>query len=137
MFGTPVPFSYNKSKTGVGKSFQRYLNVRFQCGFDEAYEKVKLICDEINATGTFKVVKVISEYVWYDTFRALDRGWIDFDDSDSEGSYTDTDTDTDANVDINEICLGSSGGFPRKIMTFVRVIGAVAILIGIASAIWA
>ncbi len=133
-FGTPVPFSYNKSKIGVGKSFQRYLNVRFQCGFDEAYEKVKLICEEINSTGTFKVVKVISEYVWYDTFRVLDKGWIDFDDkleNDSEGSSTESDLNAD------EIGLGSSDGFPRKVMTFLGVIGAVSILIGIAGAILA
>jgi hypothetical protein len=29
-------------------------------------------------TTNLKVVKVISEYVWYDTFVELDKGWIDF-----------------------------------------------------------
>lgn len=113
-FNTPVPLSYNKSKTGVGKSFQRYLNVRFQCGFDESYDKVKLICDEINNTKIFKVIKVISEYVWYDTFREMDKGWIDFDENDEMG-------------------LGCSDGFPMKVImclsTFAIVMGLVSCFI--------
>lgn len=78
-FLTPVPLSYNRSKIGTDGGYQRYLNVRFrEFGSDDAYDRVKQIIGRINDTTVFKVIKVISEYVWYDTFTALDEGWIDF-----------------------------------------------------------
>jgi hypothetical protein len=77
-FATPVPLSFNRSTHPDG-GYQRYLNVRFRnMGSVEALEKIEEIKLAINQTGTLKVVKVIAEYVWYDTFVALDKGWIDF-----------------------------------------------------------
>ena len=84
IFNAPVPLSYNKTKADVSEnSYQRYLNVRFECGFDDAHKKVNQIKDEINNTiindvEKLNVLKIISEYVWYDTYRQLDAGWIDF-----------------------------------------------------------
>ena len=78
-FHTPVPLSYNRSKIGTDGGYQRYLNVRFRdFGSGDAYDRVKQIVDRISTTTVFKVIKVISEYVWYDTFTALDKGWLDF-----------------------------------------------------------
>ncbi len=77
-FGVPVPTSFNRS-VHVDGGYQRYLNVRFRnTGSDEALLKVKEIVTKINSETNFKVVKVISEYVWYDTYVELDKGWIDF-----------------------------------------------------------
>lgn len=77
-FGVPVPTSFNRS-THIDGGYQRYLNVRFRnTGSSEALSKVKEIVTKINNETNFKVVKVISEYVWYDTFVELDKGWIDF-----------------------------------------------------------
>jgi hypothetical protein len=73
-FNTRVPLSYNKTREA-----QRYLNARFDgMTRDEAYGWVKKIRDAINETGVFKVMKIISEWVWYDTMRPMDAGWIDF-----------------------------------------------------------
>ncbi|MFO0662156.1 MAG: hypothetical protein U0165_20330 [Polyangiaceae bacterium] len=69
----PVPLSYNAFKPG-----QRFLNVRAQgVGLDDAMKKVEGIEWAIRETGTLHVVKVISEYICSDTFRELDRGWLD------------------------------------------------------------
>lgn len=78
-FNTPVPLSYNKSKNGSEGGYQRYLNVRFRnIGAPEALTKVNEISSSIITDTPFRVIKIISEYVWYDTFVDLDKGWIDF-----------------------------------------------------------
>lgn len=77
-FGIPIPLSFNRS-THTDGGYQRYLNARFRgIGSVEASAKVREICNKINETGNLRVVKTISEYVWYDTFVDLDKGWIDF-----------------------------------------------------------
>jgi hypothetical protein len=77
-FDIPVPISFNRS-THLDGGYQRYLNVRFRnTGSIEALGKVKEITSRINDSTNLKVIKVISEYVWYDTFVELDKGWIDF-----------------------------------------------------------
>lgn len=78
-FNTPVPLSFNLSKEGSEGGYQRYLNLRTRgIGSVESYNKVTEICDAIRSETQFKVVKVISEYVWYDTHTGMDKGWIDF-----------------------------------------------------------
>lgn len=88
-FGIPVPFSYNKIKHQVPGDYQggqMFLNVRFRSGLDCVKGDVKVVTDAIDAKTNYKVVKVISEYVWYDTDKdgtpgagtAMDHGWIDF-----------------------------------------------------------
>ncbi len=81
-FGVPIPLSYNNNKdqhTGDKLGHQRFLNARFRnLGFNTVAPKIEAIKQAINDTGTFKVLKTISEYVWYDTFPALDHGWIDY-----------------------------------------------------------
>jgi hypothetical protein len=78
-FGIPVPLSYNKAKEVGGKGYQRYLNVRFrQLGLNSIKEKLNEINVAIVELTCFKVIKTISEYVWYDTYVELDKGWIDF-----------------------------------------------------------
>jgi len=73
-FGTPVPLSFNQTN-----EHQRYLNVRFsQIGSEEAKAKVQEIVKAIDNSKNFKWIKTIAEYVWYDSNRALDSGWIDF-----------------------------------------------------------
>lgn len=77
-FNIPVPTSFNRS-THLDGGYQRYLNVRFRnIGSIESLDKVKEITKKINESDNLKVIKVISEYVWYDTFVELDKGWIDF-----------------------------------------------------------
>lgn len=78
-FNTPVPLSFNRSKEGSEGGHQRYLNIRTRgLGSTESFKRVKEIHEAIDKETPFKVAKVISEYVWYDTFTALDSGWIDF-----------------------------------------------------------
>lgn len=72
-FFTYVPLSYNKAK------YSNYLNARYShVGYPTAVSRIRMITDDIHETGKFKVDKIISEFVWYDTFRQLDKGWIDF-----------------------------------------------------------
>ncbi|VBB17566.1 hypothetical protein YASMINEVIRUS_28 [Yasminevirus sp. GU-2018] len=73
-FGRPVPLSF------VNNMFhQRFLNVRFEgVGSAEAGAYVKEVEHAISSTKNFMWDKTISEYVWFDSFRALDKGWIDF-----------------------------------------------------------
>ncbi len=81
-FKTPIPLSYNKNPDQLhrdGQGHQRFLNVRFRGkGLENVRECVKEIEKAINETRTFKVLKTISEYVWYDSFTQLDHGWIDY-----------------------------------------------------------
>ncbi len=77
-FLIPVPLSFNRTAHTDG-GYQRYLNIRIrEVGAPEALSKVKEVVDKINQTQALKVIKVISEFVWYDTFVDLDKGWIDF-----------------------------------------------------------
>lgn len=73
-FERPVPLSF------VNNMFhQRYLNVRFEnIGSIEAAKRMKEIEKAIDETDDFEWDKTISEYVWFDSYRALDKGWIDF-----------------------------------------------------------
>lgn len=83
LFKTPVPVSYNNVKE-ANNNYQRYLNVRFRgIGAIQSVKRVKLITDVLNKCY-FKVLKVISEYVWYDTYVQLDMGWIDFEKQEEE-----------------------------------------------------
>ncbi len=78
-FRVPIPLSFNRSSMGSNGGFQRYLNYRSrELGAIESCKNVNEICDAIKSETTFNVVKVISEYVWYDTFVLMDCGWIDF-----------------------------------------------------------
>lgn len=79
-YARPVPLSF------VNNQFhQRYLNVRFDTlGSLSAKEKVGEIERSIDQTCEFVWDKTIAEYVWFDSLRALDKGWIDFPDPASE-----------------------------------------------------
>lgn len=81
-FQVPVSLSFNNNRdqhTGDGQGHQRFLNVRFRnIGYNSVEPKLNEVKQAINETGTFKVLKTISEYVWYDSFTALDYGWIDY-----------------------------------------------------------
>ncbi len=81
-FEVPVPLSYNNNRdqhAGDKLGHQRFLNIRFRNeGFNSIEPKVEAIKQAINDTGTFKVIKTISEYVWYDSYPKLDHGWIDY-----------------------------------------------------------
>ncbi len=80
-FRTPIPLSYNCNQDGVsgdGLGHQRFLNVRFR---DQGMLSIKPKLDEINQAMTsvgLRVIKMISEYVWYDSYTKLDYGWIDY-----------------------------------------------------------
>ena len=80
-FGTPIPLSYNCNQDGVsgdGLGHQRFLNVRFR---SQGMSSIKPKLEEINlaiAAVGLRVLKMISEYVWYDSFTQLDHGWIDY-----------------------------------------------------------
>jgi len=81
LLGIPVPLSYNVNHDqfpGDGAGNQRFLNVRFRgVGLDTVKANLAKIVAAINETS-FKVVKSIDEYVWYDTRVSVDKGWIDF-----------------------------------------------------------
>jgi hypothetical protein len=71
----PIPLSYNKSK-GIEGIHQRFLNVRFRgIGSLEAIDKVNKLRTALDVETPSKV---ISEWVWYDSFPQLDYDWIDF-----------------------------------------------------------
>jgi hypothetical protein len=80
-FKTPIPLSYNCNPNQVGQDGQgnqRFLNVRFRnMGMSEITPQLKKLEDRIAAVG-LRVLKTISEYVWYDSFTELDHGWIDY-----------------------------------------------------------
>jgi hypothetical protein len=88
-FDVPIPLSFNNNRdqhTGDKLGHQRFLNVRFRNkGLNSISPKVEEIKQAINDTGKFKVLKSISEYVWYDSFTALDHGWIDYSPEELEG----------------------------------------------------
>ena len=73
-YNRPVPLSFVNNCM-----HQRYLNVRFETlGSESARKIVHEIEQSINNTNNFSWDKTISEYVWFDSYRALDSGWIDF-----------------------------------------------------------
>lgn len=73
-FKRPVPLSFVNNCL-----HQRFLNVRFEdFGSIEGAKKVQLVVNAINDTEKFMWEKTISEYVWFDSLRSLDKGWIDF-----------------------------------------------------------
>jgi uncharacterized FAD-dependent dehydrogenase len=77
-YGIPIPLSYNKSKSLEG-IYQRFLNLRFRnIGAEEACKRVEDIKKAIEEKTNFIHKKTISEYVVYDTYVEMDRGWIDF-----------------------------------------------------------
>lgn len=66
----PVPVSYNRGKGG-----QLFLNVRFShCSLDHAMARVKFIQLVLGDEH----LSTMNELVVYDSFRGLDKGWIDF-----------------------------------------------------------
>jgi hypothetical protein len=70
---SPVPLSYNALKPG-----QRFLNLRARgVGIEEALRPVRELSARIEAQGLLHVRKVISEYVCFDTNRAVDNGWLE------------------------------------------------------------
>lgn len=76
----PVPLSYNLNrdkgyKDGMGN--QRFLNVRFR---EKGIMEIRSILNGIEREikKYVDVVKIIPEYVWYDTNPKIDHGWIDF-----------------------------------------------------------
>jgi hypothetical protein len=80
-YHVPVPFSHNLNPNQFGadaQGMQQYLNMRFRrTGLTAARSAVEALKADVLGTGHLKVPKIISEYVWFDTNVALDRGWID------------------------------------------------------------
>lgn len=77
VFNKWIPLSWNvrKAKDGV---HQRFFNMRERVtGAVDALALVKDFQRDIAARSEFVVGKVISEFVWYDTYAELDQGWID------------------------------------------------------------
>jgi hypothetical protein len=71
--GIPVPFSCNNLP-----HFQRFLNARtYKLGFKNSYALVEKIIAEIEHNG-FSIDRVVSEFIPYDTNKALDSGWLEF-----------------------------------------------------------
>ena len=80
-FKIPVPLSYNENKNKVnqdGEGHQRFLNLRFRKGRNDCVGHVNAVKSAIDDLTSFKVLKVISEYVWFDTYTEMDKGWIDY-----------------------------------------------------------
>eukprot|EP00484_Ammonia_sp_Unknown_P023761 CAMPEP_0197030908 /NCGR_PEP_ID=MMETSP1384-20130603/10036_1 /TAXON_ID=29189 /ORGANISM="Ammonia sp." /LENGTH=288 /DNA_ID=CAMNT_0042460341 /DNA_START=20 /DNA_END=883 /DNA_ORIENTATION=+ len=74
LYKIPIPLSFNKHK-----GYQRYLNLRFRnMGRENAMSRVERVAAEIEKNTKYKIVKIIPEYVWYDSYTALDKGWIDY-----------------------------------------------------------
>lgn len=82
LYNVPVPLSWNNLSNADNHDnpgYQRFLNIRFrQTGLKNCASNVDNLCKSINETTTFRVVKSIDEYVWYDTYTEMDHGWIDF-----------------------------------------------------------
>lgn len=77
-FGFPVPLSLN-----VAKGHQRFINARFYgVGLQEIVVMLQQIRDAVEADGIFMAKEhlQILEYVWFDTAKQIDAGWIDFTD---------------------------------------------------------
>jgi hypothetical protein len=77
----PVPLSYNENKNKFntdGQGHQRFLNMRFRKGRKFCKNQISNLKKAIEEKTGFYVIKVISEYVWYDTYKEMDNGWIDY-----------------------------------------------------------
>lgn len=78
----PVPLSYNREKNENNVNnggCQRFLNVRSRGrGLDEIKPMMKRVKQAIESSSNYSIVKVISEFVWFDTMPAMDHGWIDY-----------------------------------------------------------
>lgn len=75
-FGIPIPLSIN-----VAKGYQRFLNARFYgIGMEKIEPMLTLIRDAIEESGDFVAQAYMStmEYVWFDSLKAMDSGWIDY-----------------------------------------------------------
>jgi hypothetical protein len=76
----PVPLSWNcrpDKHPGDGLGGQVFLNVRFRDkGLCEIKPLLHDTCEKLTDAG-LRVLKIISEFVWYDTLPEMDRGWID------------------------------------------------------------
>lgn len=69
----PVPLSYNAMKPS-----QRFLNLRSRgVGLEQALQPVNELQRAIETGGTLEVKKVISEYICFDSNRAVDDGWLE------------------------------------------------------------
>ena len=68
-----VPLSYNAMKPS-----QRFLNLRDRgVGLERALEGVEDLRRAIEGPGELEVKKVISEYICFDSNRAVDNGWLE------------------------------------------------------------
>lgn len=84
----PIPLSFNREKNDDNKDnggCQRFLNARFRSmGMAEIKPLLSRIKDSINnmppsKSGLrYRHIKVIKEYVWFDTNKEMDHGWIDY-----------------------------------------------------------
>jgi hypothetical protein len=71
--GTPVPLSYNAMKPS-----QRFLNLRARgVGLRQAMEPVHALEAAVAALGDLYVKKIVSEYICFDSNRAVDNGWLE------------------------------------------------------------
>lgn len=71
--GTPVPLSYNALKPS-----QRFLNLRARgVGLDQAMIPVRALEQAVTSAGVLEVKKVITEYICFDSNRAVDNGWLE------------------------------------------------------------
>ena len=83
----PIPLSYNREKNQSNLQnggCQRFLNARFYGkGMREIKPQLNAIQRAIDNLAEeegekYRVLKIISEYVWYDTLKTMDHGWIDY-----------------------------------------------------------
>ena len=69
----PVPLSFNAFKPS-----QRFLNLRASgVGLPEALAVVDELRSAVEAGGRLQVIKVIAEYICFDTQRSVDNGWLE------------------------------------------------------------
>jgi len=82
LYCTPIPLSWNNLANPGNHDnpgYQRFMNFRLrETGLKEYATKLSAICESVNDTTNFRVVKCIDEYVWFDSLTAMDHGWIDF-----------------------------------------------------------
>jgi len=68
-----VPFSCNNLP-----HYQRFLNARtYKLGFKNSYALVDKVANAIHDNGFF-IDRIVSEFIAYDTNKALDKGWLEF-----------------------------------------------------------
>eukprot|EP01084_Bolivina_argentea_P232125 391293_1 len=75
IYKVPMPLSYS-----ISRGHPRFFNLRFRnIGRDESYETVVDIASQIKKHTKYEVIKIIPEYVWYDSYTKLDRGFLEYD----------------------------------------------------------